>query len=801
MLCCSKGVGPKKNESVYNPVLAKGWQEYWSTEYKLPYYYHKKLKKTQWDHPGYSLPNGKKLLTNIDKGELKEGIRKVVAKPVTCFFKEGPLGLKLREDIDNEGNMFVEVHEISPNEQAGQEGLISEKMRLLSVAGEKCIGWELPEILAIVKRAKRPIEMQFIKPPPKKSTTMKKEAVKPLIKSSLAEKPKKPTLMEKVYSFQEGPIGLSLQDGYDPDGSQFVEVMSKHEGSQAANQSSLHLHDRITRIGQTSVVGLDFAHVMVNLKEARRPVELAFVSPPDEVMEELKFTFSPGPMGIVLGDGISENVGRAPILFVEVLEKVPGSQADGFSNLHIHDRIVRAGDVSVKGLDFAHVMEILQGAARPLELSFVRPNTVAVTESQTAVMKPLTKSSLAEKPKKPTLMEKVYSFQEGPIGLSLQDGYDPDGSQFVEVMSKHEGSQAANQSSLHLHDRITRIGQTSVVGLDFAHVMVNLKEARRPVELAFVSPPDEVMEELKFTFSPGPMGIVLGDGISENVGRAPILFVEVLEKVPGSQADGFSNLHIHDRIVRAGDVSVKGLDFAHVMEILQGAARPLELSFVRPNTVAVTESQTAVVSAQKSPPTRARTSVKKGGKKDGGKKRSLLKTPRTQSSDKIAQESALQKALSTPGEVPETPPVRSPGQVEPDLSTPKRAEPSPASDKPNVKLSSSLLPQKAVSESPSGLKNRDIKSSAPPPPLKGMPDTVGVEKPADAVLEKRDIKSSAPSLLPKAMPDPVGMEKPADVSTPKPTRARGSTKVGGKRGGSKAGGARRSSISAGLKKK
>jgi len=593
MLCCSKGVGPKKNESVYNPVLAKGWQEYWSTEYKLPYYYHKKLKKTQWDHPGYSLPNGKKLLTNIDKGELKEGIRKVVAKPVTCFFKEGPLGLKLREDIDNEGNMFVEVHEISPNEQAGQEGLISEKMRLLSVAGEKCIGWELPEILAIVKRAKRPIEMQFIKPPPKKSTTMKKEAVKPLIKSSLAEKPKKPTLMEKVYSFQEGPIGLSLQDGYDPDGSQFVEVMSKHEGSQAANQSSLHLHDRITRIGQTSVVGLDFAHVMVNLKEARRPVELAFVSPPDEVMEELKFTFSPGPMGIVLGDGISENVGRAPILFVEVLEKVPGSQADGFSNLHIHDRIVRVGDVSVKGLDFAHVMEILQGAARPLELSFVRPNTVAVTESQTAV-----------------------------------------------------------------------------------------------------------------------------------------------------------------------------------------------------------------VSAQKSPPTRARTSVKKGGKKDGGKKRSLLKTPTTQSSDKIAQESALQKALSTPGEVPETPPVRSPGQVEPDLSTPKRAEPSPASDKPNVKLSSSLLPQKAVSESPSGLKNRDIKSSAPPPPLKGMPDPVGVEKPADVVLEKRDIKSSAPSLLPKAMPDPVGMEKPADVSTPKPTRARGSTKVGGKkRGGSKAGGARRSSISAGLKKK
>ena len=593
MLCCSKGVGPKKNESVYNPVLAKGWQEYWSTEYKLPYYYHKKLKKTQWDHPGYSLPNGKKLLTNIDKGELKEGIRKVVAKPVTCFFKEGPLGLKLREDIDNEGNMFVEVHEISPNEQAGQEGLISEKMRLLSVAGEKCIGWELPEILAIVKRAKRPIEMQFIKPPPKQSTTMKKEAVKPLIKSSLAEKPKKPTLMEKVYSFQEGPIGLSLQDGYDPDGSQFVEVMSKHEGSQAANQSSLHLHDRITRIGQTSVVGLDFAHVMVNLKEARRPVELAFVSPPDEVMEELKFTFSPGPMGIVLGDGISENVGRAPILFVEVLEKVPGSQADGFSNLHIHDRIVRVGDVSVKGLDFAHVMEILQGAARPLELSFVRPNTVAVTESQTAV-----------------------------------------------------------------------------------------------------------------------------------------------------------------------------------------------------------------VSAQKSPPTRARTSVKKGGKKDGGKKRSLLKTPTTQSSDKIAQESALQKALSTPGEVPETPPVRSPGQVEPDLSTPKRAEPSPASDKPNVKLSSSLLPQKAVSESPSGLKNRDIKSSAPPPPLKGMPDPVGVEKPADVVLEKRDIKSSAPSLLPKAMPDPVGMEKPADVSTPKPTRARGSTKVGGKkRGGSKAGGARRSSISAGLKKK
>ncbi len=142
MLCCSKGVGPKKNESVYNPVLAMGWQEYWSTEYKLPYYYHKKLKRPSGIILGTLFRMERSFLTNIDKGELKEGIRKVVAKPVTCFFKEGPLGLKLREDIDNEGNMFVEVHEISPNEQAGQEGLISEKMRLLSVAGEKCIGWE-----------------------------------------------------------------------------------------------------------------------------------------------------------------------------------------------------------------------------------------------------------------------------------------------------------------------------------------------------------------------------------------------------------------------------------------------------------------------------------------------------------------------------------------------------------------------------------------------------------------------------------------------------------------------------------
>ncbi len=132
MSCCAQGKAATNN----NPILAKGWEEFWSSEYQLPYYFHKKLKKTQWEHPGYSLPNGKPIkLKKIVS--LKEGIEtKKSNKKFECTFVQGPLGLKLREDMDVRGNMIVEVWDVVPEGQADNSGRINVKDRLSKIGGE-----------------------------------------------------------------------------------------------------------------------------------------------------------------------------------------------------------------------------------------------------------------------------------------------------------------------------------------------------------------------------------------------------------------------------------------------------------------------------------------------------------------------------------------------------------------------------------------------------------------------------------------------------------------------------------------
>ena len=54
--CCLKKKVTEKEKEI-NPTLKIGWEEHWDERYGVIFYYNKKTKVSQWDHPGYSIPN------------------------------------------------------------------------------------------------------------------------------------------------------------------------------------------------------------------------------------------------------------------------------------------------------------------------------------------------------------------------------------------------------------------------------------------------------------------------------------------------------------------------------------------------------------------------------------------------------------------------------------------------------------------------------------------------------------------------------------------------------------------------
>ena len=82
--------GKKGNNATENPVLAVGWEEFWDPRYGTSYFVNRKEKKTQWEHPGYSTKDGKKIEL-MESEEIKpedvkwnknSNVQKATAEPI-----------------------------------------------------------------------------------------------------------------------------------------------------------------------------------------------------------------------------------------------------------------------------------------------------------------------------------------------------------------------------------------------------------------------------------------------------------------------------------------------------------------------------------------------------------------------------------------------------------------------------------------------------------------------------------------------------------------------------------------------
>ena len=585
MSCCAQGKAATNN----NPILAKGWEEFWSSEYQLPYYFHKKLKKTQWEHPGYSLPNGKPIkLKKIVS--LKEGIEtKKSNKKFECTFVQGPLGLKLREDMDVRGNMIVEVWDVVPEGQADNSGRINVKDRLSKIGGRDCNLMELPEILRSIKTCGRPLTLEFCKPPTKaeedalNAAAVKRAEERKRLEEEERKERERKELLEKERQLQEQKEleakelrkkrMLEEEKQREKEEQEAQELREKEEQEarelrEKEEQEAQELREKEEQEAKAEQEARELKEKQEReAEEAERARQLA-EELANENGERETFTFPEGPMGMILGDGENDEDGS----FVELISKVDGSKAEEETTLLLGDRIVKVASTPVKGLDFEHVMTVLKSAERPVELTFLHPTGN---------------------------IRRSFYFHDGPMGMTLEDDTDAADNDIVKLASIKEESQAAQMSNLEVNDCIIAIGGESVAGFHFDKIMSILTASPRPVKLTFMRPPK--VEEYVYTFEAGPIGLVLGDSVNDRSGK---VFVGVVSKKPGSAADKYPDLKENDQITHIGDQKVKGLDFAHVMEILKEEPRPMNLTFIRPQQVEAASVQVDDAAGQekKAPP-------------------------------------------------------------------------------------------------------------------------------------------------------------------------------------------------------
>lgn len=118
--------------------------------------------------------NGAKLLRNQGSEPHKRKL-----KVVKVRFEEGSLGLKLKETRSCGGAVIITGFARGGDTQdiilqAEASGRLFVGMLMLSVAGEVVFGRPFDEIMAVVKAAPRPVEMQFV-PSPDKQLVFKDE--------------------------------------------------------------------------------------------------------------------------------------------------------------------------------------------------------------------------------------------------------------------------------------------------------------------------------------------------------------------------------------------------------------------------------------------------------------------------------------------------------------------------------------------------------------------------------------------------------------------------------------------------
>ena len=167
--------GRSKKEKSDNPVLAAGWEEFWDPRYGVAYFVNKKQKKSQWEHPGYSTPDGKPVkLESGSKEAGRDAVKIAVTTPkksnatsleasnsetYKCIFGKGKLGLVLEEGTYSTGQTYVKV--VSVGGQAEANGVQINSAIIRVGAQDFLQNPTVNEVTEALTSSTKPMEVMF----------------------------------------------------------------------------------------------------------------------------------------------------------------------------------------------------------------------------------------------------------------------------------------------------------------------------------------------------------------------------------------------------------------------------------------------------------------------------------------------------------------------------------------------------------------------------------------------------------------------------------------------------------------
>ena len=232
--------------------------------------------------------------------------------------------------------------------------------------------------------------------------------------------------------------------------------------------------------------------------------------------QKITCTFEAGPLGLILKE-YKQNSKDNNNAYIFVESIVPNSQASKFVSLSAGSVLEKVGHMSVEGISFNDLINVLKECSRPLKLTFRKKEKETESKKEEETI--------------------VCTFGEGKLGLVLEtvknSGTDME---YIVVSSLIPNGAASKYEKLKVNDIIVAVGDTSVSGKTLENVTDLIRNSKRPLTLSFKKQKEEaiMVEDIYIDEEEEDEGDHCSDnddddeGVSEDViNKATALFVAI----------------------------------------------------------------------------------------------------------------------------------------------------------------------------------------------------------------------------------------------------------------------------------
>jgi C-terminal processing protease CtpA/Prc/Leucine-rich repeat (LRR) protein len=298
-----------------------------------------------------------------------------------------------------------------------------------------------------------------------------------------------PTQKPIVYKFQKGPLGISLEEKKNENGSLIVFIATIKDGSAASTFPTLSPGDILVGVAGKPVKNATMDDALKMIKSSPRPVDLEFMKPAvagsidttivnsdsngtdvnsnsNQPFETNTYTVRAGSIGITLEEAMENNIS-----IVYVAAVASGSQAEKFSTLAINDILLAVNGEDISKLSLSDATALIARSSRPLSITFRKK----IKKIQSAKPGDTSGEAIVD------VKTKEFVFQAGSIGIVINERNN--NVKYVDQI--HPGSQASNFGTLLINDTLVAVNGQNVESLSLKDAMAIISKSPRPLKLGF----------------------------------------------------------------------------------------------------------------------------------------------------------------------------------------------------------------------------------------------------------------------------------------------------------------------------